>query len=210
MAAATALRINAEGIRVQSFEKGVLELSDVVVRHLEHFRYMAYRRLGNFADAEDAVQDALLSALAHIDQFKGQAKMSTWLTSIVINSVRMKLRRRSRVEITLDETGGEAKPLLAKIVSERGPGPEELCRRRELSERLVHAVSRLSPVLRRTYELRDLAGLTIEETAQLLGVPSGTVKARLARARFRLKEMVKKSMRRNCEATRITVADTTA
>src|SRR6266550_8184808 len=67
-------------------EKGNREMQDVLSRSLPSFYRKAYRHLGNAADAEDAVQDALLSAYKHLDQFKGQAQMSTWLTAIVINS----------------------------------------------------------------------------------------------------------------------------
>src|SRR3984957_17944744 len=69
----------------------------------------AYRFLNNEADAEDAVQDALLSAYKHIDQFRGEAQMSTWLTTIVFNSARMQLRKRQRQTlVSLDEPIGEA------------------------------------------------------------------------------------------------------
>jgi RNA polymerase sigma-70 factor, ECF subfamily len=64
-------------------------LTDVIVRHLARFRRIALRLLGNIADAEDAVQDAFLSAFTHLDQFRGQAKMSTWLTTIVISAARI-------------------------------------------------------------------------------------------------------------------------
>jgi len=68
------------------------EMQDVLSRCLPSFYRKAYRHLGNAADAEDAVQDALLSAYKHLDQFKGQSQMSTWLTTIVINCARMHLR----------------------------------------------------------------------------------------------------------------------
>src|ERR1700756_1187939 len=64
----------------------------------------AYRLLGNRADAEDAVQDALLAAYTHLDQFKGQSQLRTWLTSIVLNCARLQLRRRQRqINVPLDE-----------------------------------------------------------------------------------------------------------
>jgi len=89
-------------------EKGNREMQDVLSRSLPSFYRKAYRQLGNAADAEDAVQDALLSAYKHLDQFKGQAQMSTWLTAIVINSARMQLRRRPRqIHLSLDERFGD-------------------------------------------------------------------------------------------------------
>jgi RNA polymerase sigma factor (sigma-70 family) len=99
------LDMNGQGVAVQSYQDKVQQLTDVIVRYLARFRRIALRLLGNIADAEDAVQDAFVSAFAHLDQFRGQATMSTWLTSIVINAARMKLRQRSRqAQISLDET----------------------------------------------------------------------------------------------------------
>ena len=93
--AATALQLNPELIAVECYQSKVQELTDVITRHSARFRRIALGHLSNVADAEDTVQDALLSALTHVHQFRGQATMSTWLTTIVINSARMKLRRRS-------------------------------------------------------------------------------------------------------------------
>jgi RNA polymerase sigma-70 factor (ECF subfamily) len=164
----------------------------VITSHSLRFRRIALGHLSNAADAEDAVQDALLSAWTHVDQFKGQAKMSTWLTTIVINSARMKLRRRlSEEQIALDDTDGEQHVSAADMVSDTRPDPEQVYGKREIAETLTYATSRLSPALRRTFQLRDLEGLSIRETAHLLEVPEGTVKARLARARVRLKEVIK-------------------
>ena len=191
--AATALQLNPEVIGVERYPSKVQELIDVITHHSARFRRIALGHLSNVADAEDAVQDALLSALTHVHQFRGQAKMSTWVTTIVINSARMKLRRRlAPVHLALDETDGQ-QDLLEDIVSDTRPGPEEAYREREIAETLAHATSRLSPILRTTFQLRDIDGLSIRETADLLGVPSGTIKARLARARVRLKEVIKKS-----------------
>ncbi len=193
--ATIALDIHGQGVAVQSYQNKVQQLADVIVRHLARFRRIALRLLGNIADAEDAVQDAFLSAFTHLDQFGGQAKMSTWLTAIVINAARMKLRRRSRqAQISLDETHGEQNLLLAEMLPDHQTNPEEVCCRRELAERLADATTQLSPTWRKTFQLRYVDGLSIGETAHLLGVPGGTVKAQLARGRVRLKEIVRKSL----------------
>jgi len=196
--AATALQLNPEPTAVECYQTKVQELTEIITHHSARFHRIALGHLSNVADAEDAVQDALLSALKHVHQFRGQAKMSTWLTTIVINSARMKLRRRlTSVQLPLGEADGQ-QDLLEDIVSETRPGPEEAYREREIAETLAHATSRLSPTLRTTFQLRDIDGLSIRETADLLGVPSGTVKARLARARVRLREGMgkRKSTRR--------------
>lgn len=192
--ASTALQPIQEPIAVGCYQKQVQELNDLICNHSPRFFRIALSHLGNVADAEDAVQDALLSALTHVGQFRGEAKMSTWLSAIVINSARMKLRRRSpAVHLALDDGDGQADTALVEMVADPRPGPEAEYRKREIAEILAHGVSRLSPTLRSTFELRDFHGLSIRETAYLLGVPRGTVKARLARARSRLREVIQKN-----------------
>src|SRR5690348_6832109 len=130
--ATTAIEIDAAPVAVECYQRKVQELADAITSHSLRFRRIALRHLGDAADAEDAVQDALLSAWTHVDQFKGRAKMSTWLTTIVINSARMKLRRRpSQAQISLDETGEEQNVSLADRVSDTRPGPEEWYRKRQ-------------------------------------------------------------------------------
>jgi RNA polymerase sigma-70 factor (ECF subfamily) len=194
--ATTAIEMNAAAVAVECYQRRVQELADVITDHSLRFRRIALGHLGNAADAEDAVQDALLSAWTHVDQFKGRAKMSTWLTTIVINSARMKLRRRSpQVQVALDEPCSEQNLSPADMVSDTRPDPEEVYRKRQIAQTLAHATLGLSPTLRTTFRLRDVDGLSIRETAQLLGVPTGTVKARLARARMRLRQVIQKNFR---------------
>ena len=192
--ATTAIEINTDVVAGECYRRRVQELTDVIASHSLRFRRIALGHLGNAADAEDAVQDALLSAVTHVHQFRGQAKMSTWLMTIVINSARMKLRRRSpQVQVALDEPWSKQNLSPADTVSDTRPDPEEVYRKRQIAETLAHATLRLSPTLRTTFRLRHVDGLSIRETAQLLGVPTGTVKARLARARMRLRQVLQKS-----------------
>src|SRR6202035_1489887 len=161
------------------------ELDSVVSRYLPMFYKRAFRFLGNMPDAEDAVQDALLSAYKHLGQFRGQAQLSTWLTTIVTNAARMKLRRRDSY-LSLDEAQGEDGLTFSERLPDSKPSPEELCSAAEARDQLVEGVRQLSPKLRRTFQLRDIDGLTTKEAALVLGVPHGTVKAQLARARAKL------------------------
>jgi len=161
------------------------ELDGVVSRYLPMFYKRAFRFLGNTTDAEDAVQDALLSAYKHLGQFRGQAQLSTWLTTIVINAARMKLRRRDSY-LSLDEEQGEDGLTFSERLADSKPNPEEVCSAAEARDRLVEGVKQLSPKLRKTFQLRDIDGLTTQEAALVLGVPKGTVKAQLARARAKL------------------------
>ncbi len=169
-------------------QSAVLEMQEVLSLRLPYFFQCALRLLGNAADAEDAVQEALLAAYKHIDQFRGQAQMATWLTAIVRNCALMQLRKRPRqVHLPLDEqTGEEDKYFVWERIADARPNPEEECRNLELRARLQKCAARLSPTLRRTFQLRVLKGLSIFETARILGSPLGTVKAQLARARAKI------------------------
>jgi RNA polymerase sigma-70 factor, ECF subfamily len=173
---------------VSGHQSAVLEMKEVLSLRLPSFYRCALRLLGNAADAEDAVQEALLAAYRHIDQFRGQSQMTTWLTTIVRNCALMQLRKRSRqIHLSLDEqTGGEEKHFLWESLADTRPSPEDECRNLELSARLQKCAVRLSPTLRRTFHLRVLMGFSIFETARILGLPRGTVKAQLARARAKI------------------------
>jgi len=165
------------------------ELDNVVSRYLPMFYKRAFRFLGNATDAEDAVQDALLSAYKHLGQFRGQAQLSTWLTTIVTNAARMQLRRRGSY-LSLDEEQGEDGLTFSDRLTDSRPNPEEVCSSAEARDRLVEGVKQLSPKLRKTFQLRDIDGLTTKEAALVLGVPKGTVKAQLARARAKLAAII--------------------
>src|SRR5262249_1872409 len=143
--AATALQLNPESVPVQCYESKVQELTGVINSHSLRFRRIALRQLINVPDAEDAVQDAFVSALTHLHQFRGEAKMSTWLTTIVINSVRMKLRRRLTSVQLASHENDEQQDFLEDTVFDTRPNPEEVYRKREIAETVAHASSRLSP-----------------------------------------------------------------
>ena len=167
----------------ERFDALLLRYSPVLYR-------MALRKLGNAEDAEDALQDALLSAFKSMHKFRGEARFSTWLGSIVLNSARMQLRRRlSHNLVSLDQHQGnyeEGNPVWTKRLEDDSPNPEEsLCRTqtREILERIVEEL----PVrLRVAFRLRVFKGLTVSEAAAELGVPVGTLKARFFRAHKRV------------------------
>ncbi len=173
-------------VRVGLSTESTRDLNDAVLCNLPMFYRRAFRFLGNSPDAEDAVQDALLSAYKHFAQFRGQAQISTWLAAIVTNAARMQLRRRRVVYVSLEQHELEDGLALSERLAASGPGPEELCRTTEIQSRLLKGVSQLSPLLRRTFLLRHIDGLTTKETANALGIPEGTVKAQVARARAKL------------------------
>jgi RNA polymerase sigma-70 factor (ECF subfamily) len=181
-----------------TIERKMEMLQDAIAQYRPVLYRRAYRYVGNSCDAEDAVQDALLSAFTHLHQFKGNARMTTWLTSIVINSALTILRRRPRQpHSSLDErvTQEHTVPLSDTLVDFR-PTPEDDCSMSESRRQLLQGVERLSPTLRRALELRDFDGLTTVEAAQTLGVPTSTLKTRVTRARERLIRDAKSGFKR--------------
>jgi RNA polymerase sigma-70 factor, ECF subfamily len=176
---------SAQYLEVVDHQTAARKLQDVLSLRLPSFYRCAFRLLGNTADAEDAVQEALLAAYKHINQFRGQSQISTWLTTIVRNCALMQLRKRSRhTHFPLDQQLGEEQPRsLGEEIPDERPSPEDEFRNSELTSRLRKCAALLSPTLRRTFQLRVVDGFSILETARILGVPHGTVKAQLARAR---------------------------
>ncbi len=163
------------------------EFDNILLHSLPRFRRLAMRMLRNPEDAEDAVQDAMLSAHRHIARFDGRSQMSTWLTSIVINAVRMQIRRRSRrFALPLDQDSTEGKWSADEWPVDPKPTPEQTVQAHELRALVIKLVARLPPSQRAAVELRQQNGLSIKQAAETLGVPEGTVKARLARARAQL------------------------
>jgi RNA polymerase sigma-70 factor, ECF subfamily len=169
------------------------ELQEAVSRYLPALYSRAYRYVSHAHDAEDAVQDALLSAYKHLDQFKATAKITTWLTTIVTNSALSQLRRRPRQpQVSLDEKSrGDQDYCLADKLTDARPSPEGECIRSEMRGNLMQSVMELSPLLRETIQLFYLDGLSTMEIAQTLGVPQGTVKARMSRGRSQLKRLMR-------------------
>lgn len=180
------------GNRFEAMEKAIAE-------RLPSFYRTAYRFLGNRADAEDAVQDALLSAYKHVHEFRGEAQISTWLTTIVRNCARMELRKRPRhSHVSLDQPLSEdlALPLSEQLADCR-PNPEQSCQQTELRIRLQESAGRLSPTLRRTFQLRELDQMSIREAATVMNVAEGTVKAQLSRARRQLARSIRRRFARS-------------
>jgi RNA polymerase sigma-70 factor, ECF subfamily len=185
-----------ENVEIQSSGTASEAFGEVLSNNLPSLYRGAYRLLGNTADAEDAVQDALLAAYTHLEQFRGQAKMSTWLAAIVHNAARMQLRSRLRhVHVSFNEPIGEEEHCIWQGLADHRPSPEDECRDSELGTRMAGFQSQLTPSLRKAYQLRHVDGLSIRETARILGVPHGTVKARTARACKKIKDLMRRALK---------------
>ncbi len=159
-----------------------LEFEAIVEEHQGFVYNLTYRILGNSADAEEAAQDAFLSAYRNFHRFRGEAKVTTWLYRIATNAALMKLRK-DRNKRTLTDTGYEEMDLVSPT-----QGPEELALNSELRERLQDGLEMLQPNLKAAVVLRDVQGLTNEEAAEILNLSVSSLKARLHRARVLLRK----------------------
>jgi RNA polymerase sigma-70 factor (ECF subfamily) len=177
-------------------QRSILEMENVLSSRRQLLYRCAYKFLGNAADAEDAVQDALLSAYKHLGDFRGKSQMSTWLTAIVKNSALMQLRRRSvRQHLSLDDRIGEEQRFsVAEQLTYPGPSPEDEYRNSEFTAFVAENLVHLSPSLRKAFEMRDLNGLSICEAATILGVSEGTLKAQLSRARTKMSGLLRRML----------------
>jgi RNA polymerase sigma-70 factor, ECF subfamily len=170
---------------------GEKELFHELIRPYERMVYLTvFSILKNEADAEDGVQEAVISVYRHLSSFRGDAKFSTWLTTIAINEGRKRLRKaKSAAEESIDEEmeghGGDYTP--APLTDWREI-PLEALERKELREALRAAVAELPDIYRQVFTLRDLEELNVEETAQALGTTANVVKVRLHRARILLQK----------------------
>jgi len=141
-------------------------------------------------EAEEAVQATYLNAFAAIDNFEGRSSLSTWLTRIAVNEAlgRMRTQRRRRIQL---ESDGVA---LIETYRERlaqasaAPAPDASVAREQLRLLIERAVADLPDIFRSVFVLREVEGLSIEETAEALAIPAATVKTRLLRARRKLQQ----------------------
>src|SRR5208282_5475402 len=141
----------------------------------------------NREDSQDAVQEAFLKAFQNLGEFREESKFSTWLFRITVNQSLMKLRKqRTTREASLDEDFQGEGEVLPKEVTDWAPNPEQLYWASELREILIKCLQELSPLLRTVFVLRDIEGLTIDQTAEVLNLSQAAVKARLLRARLQL------------------------
>ena len=150
----------------------------------------AWAILKDRSEAEEAVQDGYLKAFNAIETFAGRSSLSTWLTRIVVNEA---LSRRSRAQtraLMLDRESvvvleGYREKLMAGSDAQ---SPEKALMRRQIAKLLERAIARLPDTFRPVFVLRDIEGLSVEETAEALQIPEETVKTRLFRARRRLQK----------------------
>ena len=149
----------------------------------------ARRILGNLEDAEDALQDGLLSAYRNLSSFEGRCKFSTWLTRIVLNAALMHRRRAKGLRTTsLDATTSEHEVPMSERAQDDQPNPEQLFAHTELKEMIQTNVGQLPSPLFTAFVLCGIEEHSLEEAARRLGITVTAMKARMHRARHKLAE----------------------
>ena len=159
-------------------------------RHMKQVSCVTRRIMRNREDAEDALQDCLLNAFVHVKDFDERSRFATWLTRIAINAALIKLRKnRGAREVPMDEPNASSEPVAQREFRCDAPDPEESCSLRERKRIVKSAISGLRPRVRTVVELIHLQEHSIRETAQILGISTAAVKARMFHARVALHRM---------------------
>jgi RNA polymerase sigma-70 factor (ECF subfamily) len=163
---------------------------EICERHLKKVFCVIHRIMRNREDAEDAVQECFLSAFVHLKDFDGRSQFATWLTRIAINAALMKLRKNHwKREILMKEPNPPCELERRSEIQDNAPDPEETYRLRERREILNTAILGLRPRARSVVELHELQEHSLRETAQILGISTAAVKARMFHARVALHRM---------------------
>src|SRR5256885_13145247 len=180
----------AKGGDDSAFEELVRRYDRNVFRIAQHITQ-------NREDAEDVVQDAFLKAFQNLEQFQGQSKFYTWLVRIAVNEALMKLRRRRPERtVSLDEEVKTEDDSLPRAVADWSPNPEQMYNQAELRDILTRTIQGLPAGFRTVFVLRDVEGLSTEETAEALGLSIPAVKSRLLRARLQLRERLSRHFKK--------------
>ena len=165
----------------------------LVAKYQDLIYNVIYRMNGRRADAEELAQETFLKAMERIGQFRGRSRFYTWLFRIAVNLTISHRRRAGRVRfqsMTAPEAfgGGQAEGLTAKMADKRNPSPQAAAMSAETVQRVSRALGELDDEFRLVVVLRDVEEMDYANIADVIGVPVGTVKSRLHRARCALKD----------------------
>lgn len=170
----------------------VSAFEELANRHERRVFTLALRMMGNETDAEDITQQAFLNALEHLNDFREEAKFSTWLMRIATFAALRVLRKRRglptvslEAETEADDDGAVAHP---EYIADWRENPLTMAGNRETARLIEQALGRLEERYRAVFLLRDVEGFSVRETAEALGISEGNVKVRLLRARLQLRE----------------------
>ena len=172
--------------------------TELVDRYARNIFRLARHITKNDQDAEDVLQETFLKAYSRLDQFHGDSKFYTWLVRIGVNESLMKIRRRKDGKfVPLDQEIETGEGTLVKELPADVENPEEHYGREEIREALSRAIDSLADTYKTVFVLRDVDGLSTEETAQALELSVPAVKSRLLRARLQMRDKLKRVLGEN-------------
>ena len=177
---------------IERYKLGDIVAFDLLMNKYEKKIYnYCYRMLNNFEEAKDLTQEIFVKVFKNIEKFRGESSFYTWLYRIAHNLAIDFIRKRSRENVVSND----------QVIYEDGPAtrdfidmnlnPEMLAADKERKELVIYAINKLLPEYKEVIVLRDIQGLSVEETAKILKCAEGTVKSRLHRERFALKNIWK-------------------
>jgi RNA polymerase sigma-70 factor, ECF subfamily len=156
----------------------------IMQRHNRRLYRIARSILHNNTEAEDALQDAYVSAFTHLASYRGESTLATWLSRIVMNEALGRLRqRRPTVDIAALESEKSEADIIQFPLSTPSDDPERTMAQRQILQLVEQATDNLPEVFRLVFVTRVIEGMSVEETSELLGIKPETVKTRLHRAR---------------------------
>jgi RNA polymerase sigma-70 factor (ECF subfamily) len=146
--------------------------------------------LGNDSEAEEALQEAYVTAYLKLGAFRGESKLSTWLTRVVINEAlgRLRKHKRERVVIPFSAQDEREESRQPEPAADSATSPEESTLRAEMRVLLEHKIDELPIAFRTVFIMRELEEMSVDETSECLGIPEATVRTRLFRAKALLRE----------------------
>lgn len=188
-----------DAVLVERVRAGEREaFNELVERHARKIFRLARHITKNEDDASDVLQDAFLKAYSRLDQFQGDAKFYTWLVRIAVNEALMRLRkRRGDRTVSLDQDVETEEGSMQREAPDDGPDPEQVFSREETRKLLENAIDSLADNYRSVFVLRDVEGLSTEETAEMLQLSISAVKSRLLRARLQLREKLRRRFKQD-------------
>jgi RNA polymerase sigma-70 factor (ECF subfamily) len=186
-----------DAAQVAEVRKGDLSAFETLVaRHQKRMLNIAFRITGDYDDACEVTQDAFVSAYRNLGSFRGGAKFSTWLTTIVINLSRNRLKqvkgRRGHEAYSLDAPLQTPEGEMTIDPPSREPSTLDRLEQKDRQKGVQDCIAKLDPEFREVLVLRDLQEFSYDEIGNMLKVREGTVKSRLFRARESVKECLKK------------------
>jgi RNA polymerase sigma-70 factor, ECF subfamily len=155
----------------------------IMQKHNRRLYRIARGILRNNADAEDAVQDAYVSAFTNLGSYRGESALATWLSRIVMNEALGRLRKRNTVDIAALEPARSEAEIIQFPLSTPNDDPERTMAQRQILQLVEQATDNMPETFRLVFVTRVIEGMSVEETSELLGIKPETVKTRLHRAR---------------------------